>query len=70
VDDNTTRRTFPVGPRDAGAVGPGKFHPSPSLNPALGETLDGFEDFVEDLGPVKNCLANATQTFKNSALRC
>jgi hypothetical protein len=59
VDMNNTRRMQPLGPREYGAVGTGKFHPSPTLDPRHAELLDGYEDFQEDLGPVQRCLANA-----------
>lgn len=59
VDINEGRRTFPIGPRAVGAEGKARFHPSPSLNPQLIEMLDGYEDFGEDLGAVRNCFANA-----------
>src|SRR5687768_15579750 len=34
-------RVFPLGPREHGAVGEGKFHPSPTLNPSMCEQLEG-----------------------------
>lgn len=59
VDMNHGRRVQPLGPREHGAVGAGKFHPSPTLDPRNAELLDGYEDFPEDLGPVQRCFANA-----------
>lgn len=59
VDMSHGRRAQPLGPREHGAVGAGKFHPSPTLDPRNAELLDGYEEFGEDLGPVQRCFANA-----------
>jgi hypothetical protein len=57
VDMSQPRRVYPVGPREHGAVGEGKFHPSPTLDPRHAELLEGWEEFQEDLLPVQRCLA-------------
>lgn len=49
-------RVSPVGPREHGAVGEGKFHPSPTLNPLMCEQLEGYEEFQEDLLPLRRTL--------------
>ena len=59
VDEFQPQRTRLPLPTPHGAVGPAKFHPSPSLNPRLAELLDGYEEFGDDLGPVQRCFANA-----------
>src|SRR5688572_19926983 len=46
-------RVRPFGPVAHGEVGPGKFHPSPSLDPRNAELLEGYEEFGDDLGTVQ-----------------
>lgn len=70
VDVNEGRRVFPIGPREYGAVGEGKFHPSPTLNPAMCEQLDGYEEFQADLSPLRSCLNNAFTGLANIATAC
>lgn len=59
VDEFQPSRVRPPGPVQAGAVAEPKFHPSPSLNPQHAELLEGYEEFPEDLLPVRRALENA-----------
>jgi hypothetical protein len=56
VDMNHTRRVQALGPREYGAVGTGKFHPSPTLNPLMCDQLEGYEEFQGDLLPLRRTL--------------
>lgn len=67
VDVNEGRRVFPVGPREHGATREGGFHPSPTLNPLMCEQIEGYEEFQDDLLPLRRAMDNAFTGLSNIA---
>lgn len=67
VDVNEGRRVFPVGPREWGPEREGSFHPSPTLNPLMCEQIEGYEEFAEDLLPLRRAMDVAFTGLTNIA---
>lgn len=67
IDEYQPGRVRPFGPVQSAAEGEARFHPSPALDPRHAELLEGYEEFSEDLGPLRNCLNTAFTGLSNIA---